>query len=135
MQPTGLCMGASWEEEETLVWTLGSEYESVCVTCGKELDRLEWTVYQHSFMLLVLSQPWRDAPLHGVSVLSNVAIMSLQMERFPFITKLTKAFCPLHLLSEFLPCELFTSYCLCEHMVYWKYNKKTAFNTVREGLA
>lgn len=41
MQPTGLCMGASWEEEETLVWTLGSEYESVCVTCGKELDRLE----------------------------------------------------------------------------------------------
>lgn len=91
-------------------------------TCGREPDRLECTVYQHSFVLSVLCQPSRDATLRGVSfmcaALSNVAIMSLEMKWFHFITKLTKAFCLLRLVSESLLCESFNSYCLCEHMVY-----------------
>ena len=55
------------------------------------------TVYQHSFMLLVLSQPSRDATLLDMSfvcvALSNVDIMSLQMKLFNFLTRLAKSFC------------------------------------------
>lgn len=126
------CEEASREEEETLVWKLESVGMSICESipkgkCGREPDRFKCTVYQHSLMLLVLSQPSRDATLCGVAfmcaALSNVAIMSSQIKRVHFITKLTKAFRLLHLVSEFLLCDSFSCCGLCEHMVYWKYNK------------
>lgn len=54
-------------------------------------------------MLLVLSWPSRDAaPLSSsllCAMLSNVAIMSLQIKLFPFITRLTKVFCLEHLVQ------------------------------------
>ncbi len=71
-------------------------------TRGGEPDKFKCTVYQHSFMLLVLPQP----SLLGISfmcaALSNVTIMSLQIKLFHFITKLIvvqfqNVFCATHL--------------------------------------
>lgn len=84
VQPTRL-----WDREETLGWKSESGYESVCVcvftskgTHAGNPDKFKCTVYQHSFMLLVLSQPSRDTPLLGISfmcaTLSNESIMSFK---------------------------------------------------------
>lgn len=81
-------------EEENIMFEVG-ELIRVCVYLHLrgpvvESQTSSNAVCQHSFMLLVLSQPWRDTTLLGLfyARLSNVIVMSFRIKRFHFIAKL-----------------------------------------------
>ena len=101
----GLCVGASWEREETLGWKLGSVCVCVCTHLRGPIEESQ-TVSSEQF-INTASYYW--SPLSPRETLlcisfmhvalSNVAIMSTQIKWFHFITKLSKAFCLQHVVQ------------------------------------